>query len=102
MEDTINYHNIVWDHTLEMAKWTPLLGKTLDEGLRNYLNPFLPKDIDHEITYYNPFEIDEYKTYTYDNDNDVELDLDNYDREHQDDNDISSSDDEDNEYFEFD
>ena len=99
MEDSINFHHILWNHTLEMAKWTPLLGKTLDEGLRNHLNPFIQKDIDIDITNYNPFEIEEYNYETYpDPDLDLDLDLDlssTYQPYINDDTDVSSDEDDD-------
>ena len=104
MENSINFHHILWNHTLEMAKWTPLLGKTLDEGLRNHLNPFIQKDIDMDNTYYNPFEIEEYNYETYldldlDSVQDLDLDLSStYKPYIIDDTDVSSDEDDD-EYF---
>jgi hypothetical protein len=104
MGDTIEFHNIVWYHTLEITKWNFLLGKTSDEVMRDNLNPFLSTDSEQQqqhIIDYTPFQFEEPEFQT--NLNHVETDY-NYEEypDHLDE--ISSSDDDEDydEYFEFD
>ena len=101
MCDTIEFHNIVWDHTLEMTKWNFLLGKTPDEVLRDNLNPFLSTDSEQQhIIDYTPFQIEEHHLQSNLNHIEPEYSYDEYTDQIEDD--LSSSDDDEDEYFEFD